>query len=65
MSTEPTGAAVPRDETPRQIAARLRSEGMSCNCDLDRWQPEPITGHSWVCRIHKAAIAKATGQEGR
>jgi len=31
---------------------------MQCNCDLDNWQPETITGHSWVCRIHKAAIAE-------
>lgn len=28
---------------------------MGCNCDLDNWQPENSTGHSWVCRIHKAA----------
>ena len=28
---------------------------MGCNCDLDRWQPEKNTGHSWVCRIHKEA----------
>lgn len=26
-----------------------------CNCDLDRWEPEKDTGHSRVCRIHKAA----------
>ncbi len=26
-----------------------------CNCDLDNWQPEIDTGHSWVCRIHKYA----------
>ena len=30
---------------------------MYCNCDLDNWQPEPNTGHSWVCRIHKAITA--------
>jgi hypothetical protein len=30
---------------------------MGCCCDLDNWQPETSTGHSWVCRIHKAAIA--------
>ncbi len=30
---------------------------MRCNCDLDNWQPEADTGHSWVCRIHKAAKA--------
>lgn len=28
---------------------------MRCNCDLDNWEPEPNTGHSHVCRIHKAA----------
>lgn len=28
---------------------------MQCNCDLDRWEPEKDTGHSWVCRIHRAA----------
>ena len=28
---------------------------LQCNCDLDNWQPEKITGHSWVCRIHKTA----------
>lgn len=30
---------------------------MQCNCDLDNWQPERSTGHSWVCRIHKKALA--------
>lgn len=29
-----------------------------CNCDLDNWQPEVSTGHSWVCRIHKLAHAE-------
>ena len=28
---------------------------MRCNCDLDTWEPERSSGHSWVCRIHKAA----------
>lgn len=28
---------------------------MQCCCDLDKWEPEKDTGHSWVCRIHKAA----------
>jgi len=32
------------------------SRTMQCNCDLDNWQPEPSTGHSFVCRIHKAAV---------
>ena len=31
---------------------------LKCNCDFDNWQPEESTGHSWVCRIHKAAVAK-------
>ena len=26
---------------------------MRCNCDLDNWEPEQSTGHSWVCRIHR------------
>ena len=26
---------------------------LACNCDLDNWEPENETGHSWVCRIHK------------
>jgi len=44
----------------RQAELRERanelSRTMQCNCDLDNWQPEPSTGHSWVCRIHKAAV---------
>jgi len=35
---------------------RVLKQSMQCNCDLDNWQPERSTGHSWVCRIHKAAI---------
>jgi len=42
--------------TPREAAKTLREEGMRCNCDLDRWEPEPNTGHSWVCRIHKEVV---------
>lgn len=42
-------------ESAREIARRL-SDTMPCNCDLDNWQPEASTGHSWVCRIHKAAL---------
>jgi len=38
----------------RDIAKELRGE-MRCNCDLDNWEPERSTGHSWVCRIHKRA----------
>lgn len=40
------------------VAAEL-SKTMACNCDLDRWQPEGSTGHSHVCRIHKAALAES------
>lgn len=43
-------------ETLQEIARGL-GKTMQCNCDLDNWQPEPDTGHSWVCRIHKAAKA--------
>lgn len=41
-------------QSPREIAERLARE-MQCNCDLDNWEPERSTGHSWVCRIHRAA----------
>jgi len=41
----------------RVIAERIKST-MQCNCDLDIWAPEQSTGHSWVCRIHKTAMAE-------
>jgi len=40
--------------TLSDVVAKLEKE-FGCNCDLDNWQPEPDTGHSWVCRIHKFA----------
>jgi len=44
----------------REIARELEKT-MRCNCDLDNWQPETDTGHSWVCRIHKAAKEREKG----
>ncbi len=44
------------EKTPSEIAQEFKDSGMRCNCDLDNWEPEPTTGHSWVCRIHKATI---------
>lgn len=44
-------------KTLKEIVKDLKDSGMRCNCDLDNWQPETSTGHSWVCRIHKRAIA--------
>jgi hypothetical protein len=41
--------------TPREKAKHHEESGMRCNCDLDKWQPTALTGHSHVCRIHKAA----------
>lgn len=38
----------------KEIVAEEKKK-LQCNCDLDRWEPELDTGHSWVCRIHKAA----------
>lgn len=49
-------------KTARDYAQELKEQGMRCNCDLDNWEPARTTGHSWVCRIHKAAIAKAEGR---
>ena len=43
------------DRSLREIAADLKAQGMRCNCDLDTWEPERSSGHSWVCRIHKKA----------
>ena len=28
---------------------------MQCTCDLDSWEPERETGHTWVCQIHRTA----------
>lgn len=39
----------------RQIVDELKKT-MKCNCNLDNWEPEISTGHSWVCDIHKKAI---------
>ena len=45
-----------------RIVAELKKT-MQCACDLDNWEPEQNTGHSWVCPIHKAAIASfVTGE---
>ena len=41
-------------ESMTEILARLESK-MQCQCDLDRWEPEKDTGHSWACPIHKEA----------
>ena len=41
----------------QEIVKELKKT-MQCNCDLDNWEPERDTGHSWVCRIHKAAKKK-------
>lgn len=49
-------------KTLREHVADLEAEGMRCNCDLDCWEPERTTGHSWVCRIHKAALMRAYEQ---
>ena len=43
--------------TLRDAAKALKANGMRCNCDLDRWEPEKSTGHSRVCQIHKVATA--------
>jgi hypothetical protein len=47
----------------RETVAKLE-KAMLCNCDLDNWQPEESTGHSWVCRIHKAAVLTARATNG-
>jgi len=44
-------------EIIQPIVDEIKSK-MRCNCDLDNWEPERSTGHSRVCRIHRAAIAR-------
>ena len=46
------------ETTIATIVAKLEKT-MQCSCDLDRWEPTKETGHSWVCQIHKAALAEA------
>jgi len=43
-------------KTLKEIVTETEKE-LHCNCDLDKWQPERDTGHSFVCRIHKRAVA--------
>ncbi len=49
--------------TRREIAQELEKT-MRCNCDLDKWEPEKDTGHSFVCRIHKMAVSRWRIQRG-
>ena len=44
-----------------ELVKDLESQ-MGCNCDLDNWEPEKSTGHSWVCRIHKVVMLKTKGE---
>lgn len=46
----------------KEIVEKLE-KNMSCNCNLDRWQPTRETGHSRVCRIHKEAINRQEDNE--
>jgi len=61
---EADDAIIPEDNTEasdqRAIAAELYKT-MQCNCDLDKWEPERDTGHSRVCRIHKATKSVLRG----
>lgn len=43
----------------KETRAEVLGRKMQCTCDLDNWEPEAPTGHSWVCRIHKAIVAEA------
>jgi len=56
------GARSAHEEIDASVRLRLRVEAlehrMRRNCDLDNWEPERSTGHSWVCRIHKAAMGR-------
>ncbi len=51
-------AEVRRAEWRARVLAKASEleKTMRCFCDLDRWEPEIETGHSWVCPIHKEAV---------
>ncbi len=44
-------------ETMKPIVDEVKKQHR-CNCDLNNWQPEELTGHSWVCRIHQIAVER-------
>jgi len=50
----------------KEIVAGIEAEGnIQCNCDLDQWQPEKSSGHTWTCRIHKLAVGKFRDQQAK
>jgi len=49
------------EKTLKEVVKKLEST-LQCNCDLDRWEPDNRTGHSWVCRIHRKALEAFYGE---
>ena len=43
----------PSEEKHLAVKVKDAESQLQCNCDLDNWEPEKDTGHSWVCRIHR------------
>ena len=41
------------------------AKGVHCNCDLDNWQPQTDTGHTWVCRIDVISRTLYKNQNGK
>jgi len=35
---------------------KIKEKKLQCGCDFDTWEPERETGHTFICRIHLAAI---------
>lgn len=52
-------AAIQARQSRRRARAAEIRKTIRCNCDLDNWEPEAETGHSHVCRIHKAVMAES------
>lgn len=48
--------------TQEELRAKAKelSNQFSCTCDLDNWEPEKDTGHTFVCRIHSEVRAWQT-----
>lgn len=49
----------------KEIAEEIKAEGVQCNCDLDKWEPNRDTWHSHVCRIDRLARERCRNQRSR
>jgi hypothetical protein len=39
-------------DDPRKCPMDTSQNQPPCKCDLDRWEPEKDTGHTWICPVN-------------